>query len=329
MAISLLFILSLPARAQKRAVKGAISGTVDSVQGTLVRLGAGAIRLDVAGAQIESLTRTGLPHSVISPGMHIEAFIKRIPLDRAAPLSVSLVRLVLSDEARITHAVEAVDARTRTIVMLKEPIAVASSATIVDRYNQPVRLDQIGAGSSVSASVRATGGGLVATRLLVQPPRRDSSLIIDAATVTAVSGARVELLGGRLILDLTAARIYSQDDGRPHSLADIRVDTRLQFALTDGAASFGNVLTPEIFQVTTPHYGEIGSALIQQVDKGARTVTVLNQVIVMATVNKIKMGREALLVTFKIVGNRLLSIRLVMAESGASVLSTPAKGCFY
>lgn len=171
-ALLALIVLSLSAFARTRAVTqreqhpqgGTISGIVEGVDGSLIRLADGLIAVDASDAKIIIGRGREATAADIEPGMLLFATI-------GSDGKASMITATRFGDATLFGAVDSVDVAARTLVVLGKTIHVDDETSFGGfRNGEDVDLSDIVRNQLVQVQVDAVNGQLVAREVLVLAP---------------------------------------------------------------------------------------------------------------------------------------------------------------
>jgi Domain of unknown function (DUF5666) len=172
LAVLALVLCSLSALARTRAVTqreqhpqgGTISGIVESVDGSLIRLADGLIVVDASGAKIIIGRGREATAADIEPGMLLFATI-------ATDGKASMITASRFGDATIFGAVDSVDVAARTLTVLGKTVHVDDETSFGGfRNGEDLDLSDIVRNQLVQVQVDAVNGQLVAREVLVLAP---------------------------------------------------------------------------------------------------------------------------------------------------------------
>ena len=171
---SLCFALALASQTQAQArilphPGTTVSGTVTSVNGSILTLFDGRITLDASRALVRSELGSLLV-SDIKPGDRISAFVQVSP---TGAWMAEMIHVLRTPDALIAGAAEAVDANAGTITLLGQQVRVTPNTVIRGLGGAAVQLRDILPRQQVRIELDAAQPGLVAKTIIVTSPVPD------------------------------------------------------------------------------------------------------------------------------------------------------------
>jgi len=205
-----------------------VTGIVDGVQGTLVRLADGQVAIEAKDAKI--VLDRGQDGAIgdIKPGMILFATLTKSDIEPNAPLPASMITLLRVPDATLFGPVQQVDVANRTLTVLGRTIHVTDETSIggIHRDGKP-ELGDIQPNHIVQVATDVKNGQLVASSIIVlapAPPQihrargevksigADSWVIAPEKDepLTLIVNAQTKIVGGPRVGD-TVEVLYSID----------------------------------------------------------------------------------------------------------------------
>jgi hypothetical protein len=251
---------------------GIIFGSVLSVQGTLVKTFGGQVTLDISQANIANIFQETLSPDMIMPGMSFQAFVQSFSDDKSVPIMVNNFSIQLNNEGSLVGKIENIDYAASAITIYNQKILITEDTVLRKKNAKIGKLTDFKTGDPVILAFVDDGNNLTARYVdysLFDPQHREIS-----AVISAINGAQLELLGGRISIDAANLPVLSAYTCRAEDLTKLIPGVRIDVFFEEDAAG-GASLKPD--QIVTEFLDEGSIAgTIQAIDSAGDGITLDN-----------------------------------------------------
>ncbi|MEW6734281.1 MAG: hypothetical protein AB1489_23345 [Acidobacteriota bacterium] len=168
-AVALTIFADTTLAQQQTLLRGTVDGTVTAIDGNIVQILQGKLKLDLANARIVSQTGQILSVAEIKNGMRILASVTGDTTENSPTVVADNILVQLDNEGALSSTLQAVDRAARSLTVFGQKILVNDETEIIDFSSKGIKeipFEKLKVKKQVRVAVQTVGTDLIAISII-------------------------------------------------------------------------------------------------------------------------------------------------------------------